>query len=152
MRRRPGVWHCLKLALGLAGMVGCAGSSDSAGDCSVVADGTLVGRYEVTHHASTGQPVIQSGEVQVVIADGTYEFMAESYLLPPYGCGRVSQSGNTVTFDDTCPHTVEFDPTLIVDGEFTVTCGPGALELERRDVVNDRVQRFTLLRGWPGGR
>jgi hypothetical protein len=92
-------------------------------------DGTFKGTFTITHTTGLGE----SGIVAFKFAGNQYTCIPEKVYLPPSGSGLFSIVHQTMRLTDTAIHTAEFDWTLILDGEFSISFDDSHLVLEQDD-------------------
>ena len=138
--------RCIGVASVLALVaMGCQSTGDQPFAPLPSLEGTFVGTYSITHGYSTGSPRTESGGVRLEIVGSHYNLIGERRYMPPSGCGTLHVA-ESVVFRDECPHTAEFDWTLIVSGDFSYSHAGDRIILGRFDRRLDRLQRFVLVR------
>jgi hypothetical protein len=126
---------------------GCRDTVDTpTASPGIVINGDYSGAYTRIEEYSTSNPTTVTGDVSLSVKDGRYQVTGKERYAPPSGCGTldVVQTGDAVTLDDQCYHTAEFDWTLILNGEFTVTRDAWKIVLEQLDGTHDRFVRLEL--------
>lgn len=89
----------------------------------------LYGRYKGTFHR-TGT---DSSEVNIFFkSDGKYEGSSSERNYPAICGGSFNLDGNRIEFTDSCSWTADFDWTLILDGNYTIsTTGDNRIRIWR---------------------
>lgn len=82
-----------------------------------------------------------SSNVQLNLVNGSFNGQSTIQKYPALCNGTYLISGNSITFDDNCPWTADFDWTLILDGDWNYNMNDNILIL-----INSSGDKYTLTR------
>lgn len=133
----------LTVLLAFATAAVCQDAVDAPGDPRWPLEGAYTGVYTRIDGATGTNPTKTRGPVSVDIEGDTYVIEGVERYTPPYGRGRIHVD-DRVTFHDEAFHTAEFDWTLIINGEFSLTWEDSTIVLEQYDPEKDRSVRLEL--------
>jgi len=105
-------------------------------------DGTYGGTFTITNSSGA----TETGPVTFIFAGDRYSCTPQQHYLPPSGAGYCVSSGRTLRLKDTIAHTAEFDWTLILNGEFSLTYDGVHLVLQQDDLQYRRHRTIDLMR------
>jgi hypothetical protein len=107
-------------------------------------DGNYQGLYFITHNYGTDSSYTLQGNVTFEFNSGKYTCIPEKNLLPPSGKGNYILDKYKIVLIDKVGHTSEFDPSLILNGDFYYSFDGVNLLLLQEDKHHMRLHRINL--------
>lgn len=87
---------------------------------------------------------VSQGKVKFTFTDNSYTCIPETQYLPPRGGGKYEIKSERILLTDLFSHTAEFDPSLILNGEFLYVRNNETIILIQKDKKRGR-QRYIEL-------
>ena len=107
-------------------------------------EGVYKGTYSITHNVGTDSIKKMQGAVTFEFTKTTYHYYGEEYLLPPAGAGKYTYTNSYISLVDTALHSDEFDPSLILHGNFAYYYNQKELKLTQSDLLHRRFHELNL--------
>ena len=88
---------------------------------------------------------ISQGNVRFTFTCNSYTCIPETLYLPPIGGGSYKIINEKIILKDLVPHTAEFDPSLILNGEFLFIKNNETIILMQEDKIRNRSRYLELI-------
>jgi len=87
---------------------------------------------------------VSQGKVKFSFTENSYTCIPETQYLPPRGGGKYKIKIERIHLTDLFPHTAEFDPSLILNGEFLIVRKNIMIILTQKDEKRNRERYIEL--------
>lgn len=104
-----------------------------------IESGNYSGLFIFTEHSNVSQ-----GNVNFTFTSDSYTCVPEIPYLPPRGGGKYEIKSERILLTDLFPHTAEFDPSLILNGEFLFIKKNEVIIFIQKDKKRDRLRFMEL--------
>jgi len=111
-----------------------------------VIDGNYEGVYSITHNYVTDSAYTLQGPVSFTFSKGKYKCMPEKLWTPPSGSGIYRVGRQKITLINKSGHTTDFDPSLILDGDFNYSFNGERLFLTQENKSLNRFHSINIYR------
>ena len=102
--------------------------------------GNYYGIFIFTENGNTSQ-----GNVRFTFTCDSYTCVPETQYLPPTGGGSYKIINEKIILKDLVPHTAEFDPSLILNGDFLFIKNNKTIVLMQEDKIRNRSRYLELI-------
>ena len=121
-------------------LIGCESIGFLSDQDYIIEAGNYVGNFIFTEKGN-----VSEGKVKFTFINNSYTCIPETQYLPPTGGGSYKIINEKIILKDLVPHTAEFDPSLILNGEFLFIKNNETIILMQEDKIRNRSRYLELI-------